>query len=437
MSAAHSGAFPNKKSGFLANILCIMGVFVAVSSQAQAYTAVTFRELYVVTGTYGSLGFPIAGGAAVAVGTESYVFWDEQGTAYPLYSPAGNTSYRFTDTDLNQQVGFYSPNQGSNISHALLANAKEGTYTDLHTANMYSSTAYGIGNGQIVGEASSADRQFSSAALWNLSTGEAVFLKPAGTYTSSRAMATNGSQQVGYAMVNNLGISHAMVWNGTAESDVDLHAGGFIKSTARGTSGTYQVGWGYTEDTTHALLWSGTPESMVDLHSAAFSRTNAWDTEGEFQVGLGILADGNNFQALLWQGTAQSVINLNKSVPYYLTNARSVSISGNTIYAVYSRGLTEYHMVAFDIVDLAAPLAGDTNNDSAVDISDYNNVINYFANSGLGDTNDDGVINITDYNAIINNFGASATAIVVPEPGSLAMLGIGAMELLRRRNRRP
>jgi hypothetical protein len=71
----------------------------------------------------------------------------------------------------------------------------------------------------------------------------------------SRAINTDGIQQVGEIRISLGGQTHATVWEGAAESAVDLHPEGFHYSTARGVSGGQQVGWGEQGFDKYALLW--------------------------------------------------------------------------------------------------------------------------------------------------------------------------------------
>ncbi|MDZ4780434.1 MAG: hypothetical protein SGJ19_09305 [Planctomycetia bacterium] len=53
-------------------------------------------------------------------------------------------------------------------------------------------------------------------------------------------------------------------------------------------------------------------------------------------------------------------------------------------------------------------VAGDTNGDERVDVSDLNNVRNFFGSSVIaGDANGDGTVDLEDLNAVRNNFGSS------------------------------
>jgi hypothetical protein len=104
---------------------------------------------------------------------------------------------------------------------------------------------------------------------------------------------------------------HAILWNGTAASYVDLNPVGFIRSYALGTNGTQQVGWGLVTDTgsSQALLWSGTADSCVNLESL-LPLTDTWqyseaDTIDAAGDAFGWAVDStNNFFAVEWSPVA-------------------------------------------------------------------------------------------------------------------------------------
>jgi fibronectin-binding autotransporter adhesin len=92
-------------------------------------------------------------------------------------------------------------------------------------------------------------------------------------------------------------------------------------------------------------------------------------------------------------------------------------------------------------------LSGDSNLDGTVNTLDFNLLAASFNNSGKlwqnGDYNFDGFVNGLDFNAIATNFGfnqpaplpGEMPAVLVPEPGSVALLGFALLKQ-RRKNRR-
>jgi hypothetical protein len=105
---------------------------------------------------------------------------------------------------------------------------------------------------------------------------------------------------------------HALLWNGTAASVVDLHPAGFSDSNATAVSGAGQVGYGYSEGSNHAFLWSGTAASALDLHpflsdlGPVFtdSTATAIDDNGTI-VGIATDADFHDY-AVMWTPVPES-----------------------------------------------------------------------------------------------------------------------------------
>ncbi len=83
-----------------------------------------------------------------------------------------------------------------------------------------------------------------------------------------------------------------------------LHPVGHHGSHARGVSGAIQVGDSDDDepggDFPHALLWNGSPESVVDLNPPGFITSYATSVSGTNQVGYGGgTATGGGNHALL------------------------------------------------------------------------------------------------------------------------------------------
>ena len=135
-------------------------------------------------------------------------------------------------------------------------------------------------------------------------------LHPAG-FASSVAAAVSGPHQVGYGVVPvSGGITHALLWSGTAESVVNLHPDGFHTTEATSVSESVQVGYGFglaTNFDSHALLWHGSESSVIDLHPTNYANSSARGVWGTTQVGSGMLQNGMSNHAMLWRGTAATL----------------------------------------------------------------------------------------------------------------------------------
>lgn len=150
---------------------------------------------------------------------------------------------------------------------------------------------------------------FLSSASLAAATYKATLLHPLGlpAYNSSVAQAAAGKYQGGYASHSSSGpggYSHALIWNGSGESFVNLHPTGYLGSGLFDMTLTRQVG----AADGHAMMWNGSAESYVDLHPAGFTSSSAYGVFGDVQVGAGTV--GGRTHALVWNGTAASVVDL-------------------------------------------------------------------------------------------------------------------------------
>ena len=85
--------------------------------------------------------------------------------------------------------------------------------------------------------------------------------------------------------------------------------------------------------------------------------------------------------------------------------------------------------------------AGDANLDGLVDIQDFYILkANFAVGAGWseGDFNEDGIVDIQDFAALKAHFGTGGAAIsALPEPATLAFLGVSVGLLLKRRSKMP
>ncbi|MGB7925063.1 MAG: hypothetical protein WCF57_17615 [Pyrinomonadaceae bacterium] len=239
--------------------------------------------------------------------------------------------------------------------------ARHYTMIDLTPAGSTTSSAAGIFGAQQVGTAAfGATTSVNHAVLWNGSASSVVDL---GVGTAS---AIRDGQQVGSA--NN----HAALWSGTADSRVDLNPANWGQSIAVGTRGGQQVGsatrqvqcnvgkqcgGSRTKTEFHPFLWYGSAASAVDLTPLVlgFGAGRALGTDGTQQVGTGYTVIGINAwsgpYAVLWSGTAASAVNLNPQGSI-ASQANAVSGGQQVGFDFYPRHALLWNGSAESAVDL-------------------------------------------------------------------------------------
>lgn len=170
------------------------------------------------------------------------------------------------------QVGF-GGGAGNFGSPALMWNGTAESVVNLNPTGYGASEAKDISGNSQVGW---GEKDFGPRALlWHGTAESVVDLHPATGYKFTDAHFVAGDSQLGVGFTTE-GPAHVLLWHGTAESMVDLHPAGFDESipfvgSGLDESGDYQIGVGLLgepgEFASHALLWQGTAESVVDLHS--------------------------------------------------------------------------------------------------------------------------------------------------------------------------
>jgi hypothetical protein len=216
----------------------------------------------------------------------------------------------------NQQVGYaYDPSW----NHAILWTGSAASAVDLHPTNipLQMSEAQATDGIHQVGYGLSLDDNFH-ALLWSGSASTTIDLNPTqfGGVVNSKAFGISGGQQVGEAY--SLGShTHAAVWSGTADSAVDLHPTQFTEfneSIAYSTNGLEQVGVADFRTAgdldrpgvvtiSHAMLWDGTAASAVDLQlslPSSFVSSTAYSIDAAGDV-FGIATDTSGvMHAIEW-----------------------------------------------------------------------------------------------------------------------------------------
>ena len=166
------------------------------------------------------------------------------------------------------------------VDHAVIWSGHAETVVDLHpSAYEYSFIMDMSGDRQVGWGKYSTERH---ALMWSGSAGSVTDLHPQG-YTDSLALGVSGTEVVGHAQSNDDGELHALLWEGEG-TPVDLHPEWAELSSATGVGYGVQVGWARVAgapllpgncSVDHAVRWDGTAESAIDLHDFL---PGEWDT---------------------------------------------------------------------------------------------------------------------------------------------------------------
>jgi hypothetical protein len=272
-----------------------------------------FRDSYV----RGISGNSQVGVGGLSDGSAHALLWHGTADSFVDLHPPEFQSSEARAISENSQVGSGWTNYP--VGHALLWHGTAESAVDLHPIGFNSSSATAVSGNAQVGSGEAADGQ-THALLWHGSAESVVDLHPA-SYSSSSADFIAGETQIGSGKSVD-GRSHALLWRGTAESVVDLNPAGFEESDVNDVSENHQVGTAtaiygrYSEErrTTHAMYWNGTAESAIDLHqylpvpgadySSAVSIAPNGDILGNFNYFTG---DYSHSFAVLWKVVTEPV----------------------------------------------------------------------------------------------------------------------------------
>ncbi len=196
-----------------------------------------------------------------------------------------------------------------------------------------------------------------------------------------------------------------------------------------------------------AQLGSGSATSVVTSYTLG-GAAGAWT--GSLDL------NGNKLAVEDATTHATTLANLRDQVQFGKANAFGISSTGLPAsfgIAVLDNailGKTTFGGATVDAnaVLVAPEVLGDSNADGAVDLTDLSTVLNNFGSTTAAWTsgNFDGgpTIDLTDLSDVLNNFGATnpnasadaiGVAVATPEPGTLAVLAMGAMAVMAKRRR--
>ena len=198
--------------------------------------------------------------------------------------------------------------------------------------------------------------------------------------------------------------------------------------------------------------------ASIQIHAASkTANLNLTGTTGAWTTGLDLA--GNKFILESTPATkATDLSRIEDQVTFGKTNPdgifTSTALPTNFAMAVMDNNIlqkTTFGGVAVttNSILVSPELLGDSNADGHVDLTDLSTVLNNFGSTTLAWTsgNFDGAstIDLTDLSDVLNNFGATNpnasggvfvnAAVAVPEPASLAVLGIGVAAFLSRRRK--
>lgn len=326
---------PNCKS---THALAILIAVMASATTHSQWTATILNPSGTNTSeSYGAGPASQVGAAKVGVGgVWNAGYWAGSAGSWVNLNPVGFSVSYATAADSNSQVGY---TVASGASKAALWTGTAGSFVSLHSPEHNASEAWGVRGGHQVGFTMVSGVR--RASLWSGTAASRIDLNPAGA-ASSIAYATDGDHQVGYASIG--GAFKAALWGGTSASFVNLNPTGCLSSTARAADGTRQVGHGYFADFyNHALLWNGTAQSVVDLHPNTGNpltlESFAYGGHGGWQVGetRNYLSAGSSLYTRLaaaWNGTPGSWESLHGYLPSTMSSsvANGVWSSGETLY---------------------------------------------------------------------------------------------------------
>ncbi|MBL0869572.1 MAG: hypothetical protein IBJ18_03230 [Phycisphaerales bacterium] len=264
-------------------------------------------------------------GCLVVVGTAAPIFAQTPSYAATVLAPSGSVDTFFYGAGGAIAVGtaefpaIGSPFPDARNAHAILWNSATSSFTDLHPEGFSGSYAFSARNGQQVGYGFIG--QGNRALLWTGSAASMVDLTA--SYMDSATLTdTDGQFQVGGAITpNSEGSSVAFIWNGTAESAVQIHPVILAESYAYAIRDGRIAGTGSDFDFMQlGVYWPSATAEAILVRPSGYDETSIVDIVGPWAVGTGTgFATGGPRHAILWD-------------PINLANSVDIHPTGNPAY---------------------------------------------------------------------------------------------------------
>lgn len=288
---------------------------------------------------------------------QNAALWSGSAASFVNLNPFANgQSVAFAAYGGSQGGYATDPANGGN-NHAALWTGTAASFVDLHPAGFVFSQVAALSSSQQVGQV--FDGSVTFGAIWSGTAGSFQNLNPAGA-TSSALLATDGMVQGGYATL--AGVSEAGLWSNTVGSFVSLHPGtGYDASQVNGLGGGQQVGSAFgsaTSFNSHAVMWTGSAGSFVDLHDAAYMSSRAHAADGTYQVGWVASDVGIQTRAARWSGSAASMLDLHQflSSDYDTSVALGIDIAtGDIVGQAHNATLNRFESVMWQAQPVPEP----------------------------------------------------------------------------------
>lgn len=325
-----------KRASCVALFASLIALGPITDSHAQStWTVTTLHPPGAATSSRLESAGPLQGGYInLGVSVTNAAVWDGTPSSIVNLHPPGSTRSLVQGGGDGQQVGRASFASLTVPTRAMLWTGSASSMVDLHPAGWAFSEATDAGGGQQVGVAQFSAAFVTSAVMWTGTAESFVRLDPPNGTGASRALGTDGVQQVG-TWVGGFGGSSAIkaaLWSGSAASHVDLHPAIGLLSTASAVNQGQQVGYVRLEASQPggdpqevASLWTGSAASWVNLNPAGALSSRATGVFNGLQVGSARTAMGE--RASLWRGTAASWVDLHAFVPAEFSSSTATDIS--------------------------------------------------------------------------------------------------------------